>query len=69
MTGYASKKAMANERSYMDVVDDAIDLTTEYMDDCAFTKMDQLTYMDKTYLASLLQLGIAEYEQIITEHM
>jgi hypothetical protein len=69
MTGYVSKKAMANERSYMDVVDDAIDLTMEYMDDCAFTKVDQLTYMDKTYLASLLQLGIAEYEQIITEHM
>ena len=69
MTGYVSKKASTRERSYMDVVDDAIDLTMEYMDDCAFTKVDQLTYMDKTYLASLLQLGIAEYEQIITEHM
>ena len=55
--------------TFAEVVDATVDLTKDYMDDCAFTKADQLTYMDKTYLASLLQLGIAEFEQIITEHM
>lgn len=55
--------------TFAEVVDATVDLTKDYMDDCAFIKVDQLTYMDKTYLASLLQLGIAEFEQIITEHM
>ena len=55
--------------TFAEVVDATVDLTKDYMDDCAFIKVDQLTYMDKTYLASLLQLDIAEFEQIITEHM
>ena len=69
MVGYVSKKAMARERTYMDVVGDAIDLTTEYMDDCSYSKVDQLEAEDLDYIASELQIGLADLQLILTEHM
>ena len=69
MSGYQSKKAMARDRSYSDVVEDAIELAYEYMDDCQYTKVAELTAEDKDYLAGLLQMDVPGFELILDEHL
>lgn len=56
-------------RTYGDVVENVVDLTKDYINDCQYRSSAELTLEDLEYIATECQLGLIETIDIIREHV